>query len=88
MEELEVDIGFDKMTYGSAHYKWTSLNLATKFKGLCLRDSITLSDVRFRPDERLATEMARLEQLSAATEQRWRILVGEQLGGNVVNLTR
>jgi hypothetical protein len=85
MEELEVDIGFDKM-------KWTSLNLqlhrATKFKGLCLRDSITLSDVRFRPDERLATEMVRLGQLSAATEQRWRILVGEQLGGNVVNLTR
>ena len=92
MEELEVDIGFDKMTYGSAHYKWTLLNLqlrrATNFKGLCLRDSITLSDVRFRPDERLATEMARLEQLSAATEQRWRILVGEQLGGNVVNLTQ
>jgi hypothetical protein len=92
MEELEVDIGFDKMTYGSAHYKWTSLNLqlrrATNFKGLCLRDSITLSDVRFRPDERLATEMARLEQLSAATEQRWHILVGEQLGGNAVNLTR
>jgi hypothetical protein len=47
-----------------------------------------LSDVRFGPDERLATEMVRLEQLSAATEQRWRILVGEQLGGNVVNLTR
>jgi hypothetical protein len=55
MEELEVDVGFDKMTYGSAHYKWTSLNLqlrrVTDFKGLCLRDSITLSDVRFRPDE-------------------------------------
>ena len=53
MEELEVDIGFDKMTYGSAlHYKWTSLiqlRRATKFKGLCLRDSITLSDVRLGP---------------------------------------
>jgi hypothetical protein len=57
----------------------------TKFKGVCVRNPITLADVRFRPDERLAKEMARLEQLAAATEQRWRILVGDQLGGNVVN---
>jgi hypothetical protein len=88
MEELEVDLNFDKMTYGSPHYKWTSFNLqlkrVTKFKGLCLRNPITLADVRFRPDERLAKEMARLEQLAEATEERWRILVGDQLGGNVV----
>ena len=88
MEELEVDLGFDKMTYGSAHYKWTSLNLqlrrATKFEGLCLSEPITVSDVRFRANETPRSEMARLmEQLSAATEQRWRILVGEQFGGNV-----
>jgi hypothetical protein len=58
MEELEVDLNFDKMTYGSSHYKWTSLNLqlgrTTKFAGLCLREPITLADVRFKPDERLA----------------------------------
>jgi hypothetical protein len=88
MEELEVDLNFDKMTYGSPHYKWTSFNLqlkrVTNFKGLCLRNPITLADVRFRPDERLAKEMARLEQLAEATEERWRILLGDQLGGNVV----
>jgi hypothetical protein len=58
----------------------------TKFKGLCLRNinPIILADVRFRPDERLAKEIARLEQLAETTEERWRILVGDQLGGNVV----
>ena len=88
MEELEVDLNFDKMTYGSPHYKWTSLNLqlgrATKFAGLCLREPITLADVRFKPDERLAIEITRLKQLGVATEQRWRVLVGDQLGGNVI----
>ena len=87
MEELEVDLSFDKATYGSAHYKWTSLNVQlgrlTTFKGLCLRESITLADVRLRPDKRLAEEITRLEQLTATTVLRWRALVGNQLNGNV-----
>jgi len=80
MDELGIDLNFDGMIHMLSHYKWTSLNLqlgrTMKFTDICLHDPITSADVKFRPDESLAQEIARLEQLALETEQRWRDLLG------------
>jgi len=73
--ELELDLGFNQRKFVSDHYKWTSLNVQLGrlrgLNGLCLRNPLTLADVRFKPDLRLLHELTRLEALAEKTRGRW-----------------